>query len=117
MSTFAQFAAGYAIAATSLQVASIALATRKCRKRRRRFVAPIESPPVTLVQPLCGVEAFSETTLEAAFTLDYPDYELIFCLAHADDPAAALARRAMERHPNAKRACSSATSGRRPAQV
>ncbi len=102
MSTLAQLAAGYAAAATGLQVASIALATRKCRKPRRRFAAPADAPPVTVVQPLCGVEAFSETTLEAAFALDYPDYELIFCLAHADDPAAPLARRAMERHPERK---------------
>ena len=102
MSTFAQFALGYAVAATGLQVASIALATRKCRKRRRRFAAPPDAPPVTVVQPLCGVEAFSEATLEAAFALDYPDYELIFCLAHADDPAAPPARRAMERHPDRK---------------
>ena len=48
------------------------------------------------------MEAFSETTLEAAFALDYPDYELIFCLARADDPAAPLARRAMERHSDRK---------------
>jgi len=102
MSTLAQFAAGYAVAATSLQVASIALAARKCRKRRHALAVAPDAPAVTLVQPLCGVEAFSETTLEAAFALDYPDYELIFCLAHADDPAAPLARRAMERHPERK---------------
>ena len=102
MSTLAHLAAGYAVAATGLQVASVALAARKCRRPRRRFAAAADAPPVTLVQPLCGVEAFSETTLEAAFALDYPDFELIFCLAHPDDPAAALARRAMERHPKRK---------------
>ena len=99
MSTFAQLAVGYALIATGAQIASIAAATRKCRKRRRRLAATLDAPPVTVVQPLCGVEAFSERTLEAAFALDYPDYELIFCLAHGDDPAAPLVRRAMERHP------------------
>jgi len=102
MLTLAQLAAGYAIAATGLHVASIALAAPKCRKRRRRLTAATGAPPVTVLQPLCGVEAFSEATLEAAFALDYPDYELIFCLARADDPAAPLARRAMARHPERK---------------
>jgi len=102
MLTLAQLAAGYAIAATGLHVASIALAAPKCRKRRRRLTAATGAPPVTVLQPLCGVEAFSEATLEAAFALDYPDYELIFCLARADDPAAPLARRVMARHPERK---------------
>ena len=102
MSTLDQFAFGYAVAATGLQVASIALAARKCRKPRRRLAAPPDAPPVTVVQPLCGIETFSEATLEAAFALDYPDYELIFCLARADDPAALLAHRAMARHPDRK---------------
>ena len=77
----------------------MALAARKCRRPRRPLAAPADAPPVSLVQPLCGVEPFLEATLESAFALDYPEYELIFCLAHADDPAAPLARRAIERHP------------------
>ena len=102
MSTLDQFAFGYAVAATGLQVASIALAARKCRKPRRRLAAAPDAPPVTVGPAFVRVETFSETTLEAAFALDYPDYELIFCLAHADDPAALLARRAMARHPDRK---------------
>ncbi len=102
MSAFVQIAAGYAVVATALQAASIALAAPKCRKPRRRAAAPADAPPVSLVQPLCGVEAFSDATLEATFTLDYPDYELIFCVARAEDPASALARGAMERHPERK---------------
>jgi len=99
LSTLVGFAATYALATTGLQVASIALAARKCRRPRRPLQAAKNAPPVTLVQPLCGVEAFSEATLEAAFALDYPDYELIFCIARADDEAAPMARRAIGRHP------------------
>jgi len=99
LSLLAQIVFGYGLATTGVQVLSVALAARKCRRPRRPLAAAKDAPPVTIVQPLCGVEAFSEATLEAAFALDYPDYELIFCLAHADDPAAALARRAMEQRP------------------
>jgi ceramide glucosyltransferase len=102
VSTFAQFAAGYAIVATGLQGASVALAARKCRRPRHGYPAPAGAPAVSVVQPLCGVEAFSEATLEAAFALDYPEYELVLCIARPDDPAAPLARRAIERHPERK---------------
>jgi ceramide glucosyltransferase len=55
---------------------------------------------VSLVQPLCGVEAFSRETLASVFALDYPDYELLFCLADPADPIAPLARRAIAANPN-----------------
>ena len=64
------------------------------RPRRRRTL-----PAVSIVQPLCGVEAFSRETLRSIFALDYPDYEIIFCLASADDPIAPLVRGAIEAHP------------------
>ena len=54
---------------------------------------PRNAPPVTIVQPLCGVEAFSRETLASIFALDYPDYEIVFCLADAADPIAPLVRR------------------------
>ena len=51
------------------------------------------------MQPLCGVETFSRETLRSIFALDYPDYEIIFCLASADDPIAPLVRGAIDAHP------------------
>jgi ceramide glucosyltransferase len=48
---------------------------------------------------LCGVEAFSRETLASIFALDYPDYEVVFCVADAADPIAPFARRAMAAHP------------------
>jgi ceramide glucosyltransferase len=67
-------------------LASIVLAARRLSscdiapaKRDRR-------PPVSIVIPLRGVEAFTGETLAHAFRLDWPSYELVFCVADATDP-------------------------------
>ena len=58
------------------------------------------APGVTIVQPLCGVETFSRDTLRSIFALDYPVYEIVFCLASADDPIAPLVRGAIDANPH-----------------
>ncbi len=55
---------------------------------------------MTIVQPLCGVEIFSRETIHSIFALDYPDYEIIFCLADSDDPIGPLVRGAIASHPD-----------------
>ena len=67
--------------------------------RKGATPVPKNAPAVTIVQPLCGVETFSRETLRSIFALDYPDYEVIFCLASADDPIAPLVRGAIASHP------------------
>jgi ceramide glucosyltransferase len=60
---------------------------------------PADAPSVTIVQPLCGVEAFSRETLRSIFALDYPSYEIIFCLASEDDPITPLVQNAIAANP------------------
>ncbi|THD43317.1 MAG: glycosyltransferase [Bradyrhizobium sp.] len=98
MSWLGEFALGYGLLAAGAQGLSMMLAAPKCR-RRRPLPAPAGAPQVTIVQPLCGVEPFLEATLESTFALDYPQYDLIFCVARAADPAAPFAKRAIQRHP------------------
>ncbi len=43
-------------------------------------------PPITIVRPVRGIEAFSRETLTSGLTLDYPRYRTIFCVADAHDP-------------------------------
>ena len=62
--------------------------------------APEDAQGVTIVQPLCGVEAFSRDTLRSIFALDYPTYEIVFCLASAVDPIAPLVRGAIDANPH-----------------
>jgi ceramide glucosyltransferase len=59
-----------------------------------------EKAPVSVVIPACGIENFTALTLERAFALDWPQLELIFCVADAKDPVVVEIRKAMERHPH-----------------
>ncbi|MGD1037139.1 MAG: ceramide glucosyltransferase [Roseiarcus sp.] len=97
--TISALAAGVAGAGLAMQTFSAGLAAFRCRRDASRLPAPAEAPPVSVVQPLCGVEAFSKETLASIFALDYPDYEIVFCLADPADPIAPLARRAIAANP------------------
>jgi ceramide glucosyltransferase len=97
--TIAQFAAGYSIAATSAHLLSIALAARKCRRPPPPLAPAADAQAVSIVQPLCGIEPFTDRTLAATLSLDYPAYEVLFCIARADDPITPIVRAAMAAHP------------------
>lgn len=80
-------------------LASILLASKKLRRRGTIARPSGKAPPVSIVVPSRGVEPFTEETLERAFSLDWPRYELIFCVAHADDPVVELITKAIARFP------------------
>ena len=89
--------AGLAIASAS-HVASIALAMRRVARGRRR---PGPRPPagVSILRPVCGLEYRIEATLASSFQIDHPNYEVIFCVAAADDPVVPIVRRLIREHP------------------
>ncbi len=95
----ADWAAGFCILATSIQVASTGVAAWRCRARAHHLPPPDNAPAVTIVRPVCGVDAFERETLESSFGLDYPDYRIIYCAARASDPAVALVRELIAAHP------------------
>ncbi len=90
---------GFCSFATALHLASIALAAARMRARQPFLAPSADARPVTLIRPVCGVEAFSWETLGSSFTLDYPAYEIVFCVARADDPVSAIIHRLIEAHP------------------
>ncbi|MGP4666470.1 ceramide glucosyltransferase [Agrobacterium pusense] len=59
-----------------------------------------QKPPVSIVVPLRGVESFTSLTLFRAFELDWPDYELLFCVADEFDPVIAQVRKAQSAFPS-----------------
>jgi ceramide glucosyltransferase len=59
----------------------------------------VDRPPVSILRPLRGIEAFSEETLGSTFRLDWPHYEILFCVQRAGDPVIALVERQIARHP------------------
>lgn len=83
-----------------LILVNIAGLTLSSRSLHRRFELPLpeRTPPVSIVVPSRGIEPFTAETLERAFALDWPSYELLFCVAQSDDPAAGTIRAAMARH-------------------
>ena len=99
---FANWAAGFCILATTLQVISTAIAAIRCRARPSRMPPPRDAAPVSVVRPVCGLDNFARETLGSSFGLDYPDYEIIFCAAHGDDPAVPLVRALIAAHPEAR---------------
>jgi ceramide glucosyltransferase len=98
----AHWAAGFCIFATSLQVISTAIAAIRCRARTEALPPPKNAALVTIVRPVCGVDNFARETLGSSFALDYPDYEILFCVARDDDPVVALVRELIGAHPIAR---------------
>src|SRR5262249_56414882 len=92
------FAAAFLIFATTCHVVSTATAAIRCRKNAQ--ATPLDAhPPVTIVRPVCGLDNFVEETLRSSFHLDYPDYELIFCVASERDPVVPIVRRLIAEYP------------------
>jgi ceramide glucosyltransferase len=51
--------------------------------------APIHTPPISLLRPLCGRDEDTEENLRSCFGLEYPDFEILVAVHEPDDPAAA----------------------------
>ncbi len=67
-----------------------------------RAVALSGGSAVSLVRPLHGLEAYSEEMLTRSFRLDYPAFELIFCVADPADPIVPLVERLIAAHPRCR---------------
>ncbi len=57
---------------------------------RRKKLATVDLPPISVFKPLRGLDEELEQNLRSFFLIDYPRYELLFCVADADDPAIAV---------------------------
>lgn len=59
-------------------------------------------PPVTVLKPLAGADARLADNLLSFFQQDHPDYELLFGCEDPADPAVAVVRALIERHPHVR---------------
>jgi ceramide glucosyltransferase len=94
------FLVGLALVVAVQGLAAAALARLR---RRARAAAPAGAnlPTVSIIKPLCGLDAALEENLESFFRQDYPAfYEMVFSFASTEDPALAVARRVADRHPH-----------------
>ena len=92
-------AAIFCIALTVIQLTSIAIAIGRFRASRPREPLSKSYPPVSLVRPLCGIDNYAADTLSSTFALDYPHYEILFCVASAKDAIVPLVKTLMAENP------------------
>src|SRR5262250_1134543 len=100
MTTMILGAGTFFLVTFALHIASIVIATARCRSDRGYDTPPSNVPNVSLVRPVCGTENYCEETLRSTFELDYPRYEILFCAAHAHDPVLPLIERLIAAHPH-----------------
>jgi len=61
---------------------------------------PCALPPVTVLKPLCGDEPLLEHALQSCFSQSYPEFQIVFGVHHAADPALKAVERLRQRFPN-----------------
>jgi len=93
------------LAALAFLLLALHLLTTALTAWRYRRAAPVlrpgSLPLVTLLRPVCGLDAHDAETLRSSFEQSYPNLEIIFCAATEDDPAVGLLRRLIAAHPQA----------------
>ena len=75
------------------------LTLKRLRTSPKSSVEDFGAYPVSILKPLKGVDSGLEANLQSFLELDYPHYELIFCVADSRDPAFAVASDLMTRNP------------------
>ncbi|HIJ60983.1 MAG TPA: glycosyltransferase, partial [Nitrospirae bacterium] len=73
---------------------------RQYLKSKPQEVTDYPMPPVSILKPLKGVEDNLFDNLVSFCKLDYPTYEIIFCLQDQNDPAYKIAMMVKQRHPD-----------------
>jgi ceramide glucosyltransferase len=83
-----------AVASTLWSMACLLWVTRD-RRSQTAFL-----PPVTIFKPLKGLDEELEENLRSFFLLDYPCFQLLFCVADAGDPAIEVVKKLQAEFPD-----------------
>jgi len=88
---------GLAALAMGYSIAAWLAVHRRIRPTGR---APADSPPVTVLKPLCGAEHALYDCLRSFCEQDHPRFQIVFGVAESDDPAIAVVRRLQREFPS-----------------
>ncbi len=80
----------------------------------RSAALSVGAPPVTILKPLHGDEPLLYENLRSLCLQEYPQFQIVFCAADANDPALAHARRLQSEFPSLDIAIGSGRPGSAP---
>ncbi len=90
-------ATGFCLLAAALHFVSLAIVAWRI-KSPGDLSSATGHPHVSILRPVCGLENKLELTVESTFALDYPHYEILFCVKSSSDAAIPLIQAVMARH-------------------
>lgn len=99
MATVTLLIASFCLFALTVHLAGILAVLVRDVARAKQPPAGTRLPGVTILRPVRGIENHLEETLRSAFELDHDRYEVVFCVADADDPVIALCEKLIAEHP------------------
>nr|CAH8855834.1 unnamed protein product [Trichobilharzia regenti] len=78
----------------------ISLYTARYLLHPKRPTTLVEAPGVSVVKPLMGVDGCLRENLLSHFTMNYPRFELLFCVQNENDPVIQLLQSLCEEYPH-----------------
>ena len=78
---------------------SAAVFLRELRRVQSRALPAVELPPVSILKPLKGIDPHIYECFRSHCLQDYPQYEIVFGVSEADDPAIETVRRLQQEFP------------------
>jgi ceramide glucosyltransferase len=91
---------GYASLVAAASYVVLAVVAVLAWQLRRRARGALSTPPVSVLKPLCGAEPGLYEHLRSFCEQDYPQYEIVYGVREADDPACAVVERLIAEFPH-----------------
>lgn len=92
----------WAIAIVVISAGTIKTSMELISARRRSLlpVPPENLQPITIIKPLKGLDSGIEENLESFFHINYPKFELLFCVGDENDLVLPIIESLIERYPH-----------------